>query len=239
MANRASGQLAGRQARGSSAAERSSVTAVIAALTVATWTTCLVLTLNAPEVGQVAQRWLSNSPRQVVEHLWLWQLVTANFLHLGIFHLGVNLFFVLWLGPPLEELLGGRRFLFLYLGAGIFTYASFDLGVGAFWGGGQTAGASGSVLALIALYALCFPRRSIYFFGVVEFPFYWLLVLFIVSDLSSLLLGDGIPGVNSVVHLGGVAFGCAFWLLIVRSVHTATPNAIRTAAGPLPRIAQR
>ena len=78
----------------------------------------------------------------------------GNLLHTG--YTGVNLFFVLWLGPPLERVLGSGRFVAFYASAGVFSYAFYVLGAGAGlvpnWG--PTAGASGCVLAVAALYAL-------------------------------------------------------------------------------------
>jgi len=227
-----------RQPLASLAARLPLATTTIAALTLAFSTLCFLLAAISPQVGQVAQQWFSNSPHLVTEELWLWQPLTANFVHSGIIHLGVNLFFVMWLGPPLEELLGSRRFALFYVGAGVFAYAAFDLSADVFGRWGQTSGSSGCVLAVAALSALCFPKRPVYFYGVVRFPLWWLVLLLVISDLSSLLLGDGIPSINNVVHLGGVAFAVAYWFLLMpRTVRSSCssrcPKAIdRTNSQP-------
>jgi membrane associated rhomboid family serine protease len=125
------------------------------------------------------------------------------------------MFLVLWLGPPLERLLGSWRFGLFYLSAGLIAYTAYDLGVAAEFvpNWGPTAGASGCVLAMATLYALHFPQRTVDLYGIFRVPFWWLLVLFVMSDLTALFLGDGIPWVNNAVHLGGVVFGASYWLL--------------------------
>ena len=44
-----------------------------------------------------------------------YRLVTSGFLHFGIVHIGLNMFFLYVLGPMLEPALGRVRFLLLYL----------------------------------------------------------------------------------------------------------------------------
>lgn len=128
----------------------------------------------------------------------------------------MNLFFVLWLGPGLERILGSWRFALFYISAGMFAYTVYDLGARAnvlpTWG--ETVGASGCVLAVVTLYALHFPQENVHLYGVLRVPFWFILSVFVVSDVSSLLWHDGIPGINNAVHLGGVCFAAAYWLLL-------------------------
>lgn len=56
------------------------------------------------------------------------QLVTAFFMHAGVFHLFFNMFALFMFGAEVEQVLGPKRFLFLYLSAG-FGANLLNLGV--------------------------------------------------------------------------------------------------------------
>ena len=48
-----------------------------------------------------------------------WRLLTACFLHIGIIHIGFNMYVLYQVGPFTERLFGGARYLAVYLAAGI------------------------------------------------------------------------------------------------------------------------
>ncbi len=48
-----------------------------------------------------------------------WRLLTACFLHIGIIHIGFNMYVLYQVGPFTERLFGGPRYLAVYLIAGI------------------------------------------------------------------------------------------------------------------------
>jgi len=166
------------------------------------------LPLAAPGVGTEA--WLWNTPPLVTGRLWLWQLLTANFVHAGVVHLAVNLFFVVWLGPRLEAALGSLRFALFYLAAGVFAYAFYDVAAAALGDARTTGGASASVLALLTLHALRFPHYVVPLYGVLRVPLWCILLLFVISDASSLAFEET-AWVNNLVHLGGIAFALVYW----------------------------
>ncbi len=172
-----------------------------------------------PRLGRTVRHILSNTPHLVTHELWLWQTLTANFIHNGFVHLAINTFFLVWLGPPLERFLGSRRFVLFYLGTGVLAYATYDVYASFSAAPGTTAGASGCVLGLVVLYTLCFPKRVIRLYGLFQVPFRWIVLLLVLSDLSSLFWGDGIPWINNVVHLGGAACGAGGWYLLGRRVN--------------------
>lgn len=86
-------------------------------------------------------------------------LVTSQFLHAGWFHLLANMVFLWAVGRPVEWVLGGRRFLTLYLLTGVLA------------GVVQTViepmstipvvGASGAISGMLAIYALLFSRSEV------------------------------------------------------------------------------
>ena len=193
-------------------------TATIASLNVMIFAFPLLLGGTFPEIHRVLGHILWNTPRLVREDLYLWQLITANFVHTGPIHLSINMLFVLWFGARLERLLGTGRFVFFYLVTGIFAHAVYDLGAPIFGSWSTTGGASGCVLGILALHALCFPRYNVDLFGFLRVRFWWIVALFIISDISSFFPLGGIPWINHIVHLSGALFGLAYWFLFVRRI---------------------
>lgn len=75
-----------------------------------------------------------------------WRLLTANFLHIGALHLGVNSFSLYVVGRAVEYLFGRRRLLFIFLFAGVAgAAASAVLGMPMV----MSAGASGAIFGLL------------------------------------------------------------------------------------------
>lgn len=102
-----------------------------------------------------------------------WTLLTSMFMHQGLIHLFVNMFSLFFLGNFTEQLIGKKRFIWLYLIAGIFAGIFFVLGTligtGFSWGprvfgdiDAMAAGASGALFGLLGLLAMLIPRYRIY-----------------------------------------------------------------------------
>lgn len=149
--------------------------------------------------------------------------MTYQFAHAGLLHLLSNLIFLVLMGWALETRLGGSTLLATYLLGGsaggaffLFLYPQSVI---------PMIGASGSVSALIAAYALSEPRRRIryYYFvmpfndlhGFIYLPTLLIFPLFLVSDLASLIAHP--PGMMSGVaysaHVGGALLGAAVAVL--------------------------
>lgn len=91
-----------------------------------------------------------------IEHLYLWQLLTFQFMHQGLAHIFFNSLAIYFFGRPVETALGGKRFLTIYFAGGVigglvqmlfaFLFPSFNGPVV-----GASAGASGLVAAFAVL----------------------------------------------------------------------------------------
>jgi membrane associated rhomboid family serine protease len=159
----------------------------------------------------------------------VWRLLTYAFLHdpHSLWHILFNMLFLWWFGKDMEELYGWKEFLSFYLIAAVIGGLAFQLG----WGldinnpfrnrayghmfgrmPGYCLGASGAVTAVLVLYAFHYPRHIIYFFGVVPIPI-WLFVGFQVAQDLFGVLGSGDGRTAYTVHLGGAAFGFAYFKL--------------------------
>lgn len=159
-------------------------------------------------------------PRYPVQADQWYRLVTAGFIHFGVFHVLMNMFLLWQLGMLLERALGAWRFLALYA-AGLFA-GSF--GVLLLTAGGVTGGASGAVFGLMAGAAVGMHRRGVNVFSTGIGT----------TLLLNLVITFTIPGISIGGHLGGAIGGaiCGWallapsWKPLRRSVAWLVPAAV-------------
>jgi len=126
-----------------------------------------------------------------------WRLFTAMFVHVGVWHLLLNMWGLLLFGPALEQRYGKARFLTLYLGAGLLG-SGFSV---AFHNRSLGAGASGAILGILGAWV----------------AFYWTHrhISSMRGQLGSMLFLVGFemfysvaqPGIDVYAHLGGLIGG--------------------------------
>ena len=152
-------------------------------------------------------------PADFLRHYGL-TFVSSFFLHGGILHLVSNLYFLLVFGDNVEDVLGKGRFLLLLLAAAMVGNVAHILA-----GPSSTIpciGASGGISAVIAYYALRFPRAQlglIIAFRWFRLPARVLFVLWMVIQFFGAYKQlAGFSNVSAFAHLGGAAVGVAFWL---------------------------
>lgn len=156
--------------------------------------------------------------------LQLTRLLTNTFLHGGVLHLVVNMW-TLWLfGRPLQQRLGGLRFLVFYLACGAvasLAHLIFNIDSPV-----PALGASGAIAGVLGAFTLLHPRARITFFTlVIIFPLFFPLPAFLYAALwfgFQLLRGTvelstpGVaPGIAWWAHIGGFAAGVVFAFLFV------------------------
>lgn len=154
-------------------------------------------------------------------------LITSMFLHGGLLHLAVNMYFLLVFGDNVEERLGSTRYLIFYLLAGLVGGVAHGLGEPR--SDVPAIGASGAISGVLALYALAFPGARVtigvvYYFmpRYLEMPA-WLAFLFWVGWqlLLALLQVEGVGSVSALAHLGGAATGVLWYILFERGASAA------------------
>ena len=202
------------------------------------WTVVLLL-LNAaffviewiallnPHNGFFIQKYLALS-LEGLRHGCVWQLLTFQFLHAGLWHLLFNCLTIFFFGRPVEMVLGRHRFLALYLISGIIggvVQMLFALALPDFFGGsvvGASAGAAGLVAAFAVLNWQERFTLLIYFFPVNMRgrTLFWvsvaLAVIGILTPKSS---------IANAAHLGGILAGFVYvrWLLQGRPSQSEFP----------------
>lgn len=159
---------------------------------------------------------LSASSDAIFKQFKVWQLLTASFLHdaNNPFHILWNMLFLWVVGREMEAMYGSREFTFMYLTAAVFSTLCWAVADQL----GQPAhrvpmlGASGAVMAVVALYVLYYPRREVLLFFVLPIETWLLLVVYLgyqgLMLLRELQGGAGVSeGIAFASHLGGAAYG--------------------------------
>ena len=140
----------------------------------------------------------------------VWRLLTAVFLHGGLWHLFFNMLVLYWAGQRVEEMRGGREFALFYLISGVFANLLYlAVYVAGFCPATTAVGASGAVTAILVVFACYFPHRLLLFF-VIPVPAWGLVVLFVGLDVIG-AFGGGDANVAYIVHIGGALFGLVYY----------------------------
>jgi membrane associated rhomboid family serine protease len=159
-------------------------------------------------------------PVNAVLHGQVWQFVTYMFLHgtrdsygnFSALHIMFNMFVLLIFGVVVEQALGARKFITLYLVSGIgaaFLHVALT-GISDI----VMLGASGAVFGILAAYGFMFPNNKIIIFPIpVPLPS-WIAIVGIA--ILEFILGfyQLESGIANFGHLGGIVTGAVlvyFW----------------------------
>lgn len=147
---------------------------------------------------------------------YFWTPLTHMFTHAGFWHLFGNMFGLYIFGPPVERVLGSRRFLTLYLfcgfiGAGLWLLFNFNSTI-------PVVGASGAVFGIMGAAAVLFPNQKM-----IVFPLFMTMklktlvicyaIFEAIQELQVSITSDGrTGGIAHIAHLGGLGAG----MLLIR-----------------------
>ena len=147
-----------------------------------------------------------------------WRLVSSAFLHYGLFHLGMNMLVLVWMGRLLEPAIGGWRLALLY------TAALFGGAFGALWIEplGLTAGASGAVFGLAGAVVVAERASGVRWqeSGLVVFLGLNIVLSFAIDGVS---LGGHMGGLILGVLAAAALWGFPRWQAWVRAAATVVP----------------
>jgi membrane associated rhomboid family serine protease len=166
-------------------------------------------------------------PQLVVQHGWIWQLLTYSILHGGFFHLFFNMLMLWMFGANLEVHFGSRQFLefffFGVLGGALTTVImAYTVGLSAhpifnIKPDVLTVGASAGVFAIYMACAMLFGEQQVFLF---PFPFA-LKMKYLVAILGFIALIGALDdrvggGTANIAHLGGLLFGYLYLKFVPR-----------------------
>ncbi|MDJ0762383.1 MAG: rhomboid family intramembrane serine protease [Myxococcota bacterium] len=156
----------------------------------------------------------SLTPIMVYPGLEVWQLVTWMWLHgFDLSHILFNCLFLWMFGGSLEIAWGSRSFLRFYLTCGIGSGLVVLVSGWIFAPNIPVLGASGAIYGLVVAWAISYPNRIIYFFGIFPMKGKHFVLIPIGYALVDFLMAT--KGVSHAAHLGGMAIGAllvtGFW----------------------------
>ena len=135
-----------------------------------------------------------------------WRFIGSMFLHIGIFHLIINMVVLLDVGSRLEQYFGNTKYLALYFITGIagsIASAKFGFHV--------AAGASGAIFGLCGAAAWIGFRYKTEIPDVLRNRLAGNMILFIVYNLA---FGFSRSNVDNAAHIGGLLAGVLFAMLV-------------------------
>lgn len=141
----------------------------------------------------------------------VWRLLTAVFLHGGLWHLFLNMFVLHWAGGRLEEMRGSRELVLFYLiggvAANLFDLVAQQAGVAP---PARAIGASGAVAAALVAFACFYPHEQLRVYFILPMPA-WLVGLLFVGTNCLYGFGHLGGGIAYFVHIGGALFGLLYF----------------------------
>lgn len=148
--------------------------------------------------GESLLNWGANFKPMTLDGQW-WRLFTAIFLHIGIFHLLMNMYALVYIGLLLEPYLGKSRFVSAYLLTGIAS------SIVSLWYHDITisAGASGAIFGLYGVFLALLTTNLLD--KSVKKAFLTSILVFVVYNIVNGLKPDS--GIDNAAHIGGLLSG--------------------------------
>lgn len=142
-------------------------------------------------------------------------ILTSMFLHGGMNHIFWNMYGLMMFGQILENRIGWKQFLFIYLFSGIMAAVGHIVfSIFLFGSAPPALGASGAIMGMLGTLIILMPELRLLFFFFVPMSLRTAGIIWIIMDL----LGVFVPnGIGNIAHLVGIACGLIFGLYLKRS----------------------
>jgi len=131
-----------------------------------------------------------------------WTVLSAGWLHAGLLHVAMNMYWLWQMGPALTDLFGSARTVIIYTAGGIAGFALSSI-AGAYFpnlpflrAAGLTVGASAPLFGMIG---------ALYHYGRTGSSIARQMAVSIM--IQALIFGLLVPGIDNYAHLGGFAGG--------------------------------
>lgn len=154
------------------------------------------------------------NPELFIRYKFYWTILTHMFAHSSFSHLFFNMFMIFMFGHTLEEKMGSFKFIIYYIITGsfaglfsLFIYYIFSMNV-------LLVGASGAIYAVLFAYAVIFPNRKIYIFGLIPINPPTLIAVFTLFNIYSQIFRD--TNVAHITHLSGFLFAYLYFRFIYK-----------------------
>ncbi len=131
-----------------------------------------------------------------------WTLVTSMFLHANILHIFINMWVLFMFGMVVEQRIGTKRFVFIYMVSGILASIASSLIYPA------ALGASGAIMGILGVAIILMPDLRV-ILVIIPMSLRTAGIILALSDIFGIL-----PGVAHAAHLAGLASGLLYGLLL-------------------------
>lgn len=169
-----------------------------------------------PGQETVMERYFAFHPAGFLKGKYVWQIVTAMFLHADLMHILFNMLPLSFFGfgPGLERFTGARRFYVIYFLSGVggnLLFLAANLRETA-----PVLGASGAVCGVLAAYAMAFPDRLVLLFFIIPIRVKWVVLGFFGIELYLEMSRGGAGNIAHAAHVGGFLFGWAYMKIVYK-----------------------
>jgi len=134
-----------------------------------------------------------------------WILLTSMFLHGSFNHILFNMYGLMIFGPLLEQKIGSKRFLTIYLFSGLVAALLSSL----FYA--RALGASGAIMGIIGALVVLMPDLRLLLFFIIPMPLWMAGIVWIAIDAWGVLVPSGVA---NIAHLIGMGTGMMYALYI-------------------------
>jgi membrane associated rhomboid family serine protease len=196
--------------------------------------------LPQPQRDSVAEALELNVPKVLDGEVW--RVATYALVHQpgsrGVIHIIFTAVFLVWIGRQVEDLYGSWEYLAYFGLTSLIGGVAYTV-VGAFTNNGLALlGPSGAVTAVLVLFALHYPARTLPLWFI-PVPVWLLVAVYALVDIAGLANGHANPAAVAV-HLAGAAFAFAYHTYTLRVLNwlpggRGTASPARRAPRPKPR----
>lgn len=139
----------------------------------------------------------------------LWRVASYALVHdiWGIWHIAFTALFLIWIGHQVEDLYGWKEYLAFFVLTTLLGGAAY-VGASALTGDNAILrGPSGAVTAILVLFALHYPTRTVWFMFFLPIPVWLLVVGYATIDVLGVATGQpNVPAVATHVVAASFAF---------------------------------
>ncbi|CAM4392869.1 rhomboid family intramembrane serine protease [Flavobacterium terrigena] len=160
--------------------------------------------------------WGANFRPLTLEGEW-WRIITNCFLHIGVFHLLMNMYALLYIGVLLEPLLGRTRYISAYLLTGITA------SIASLWWNDFTisAGASGAIFGMYGVFLALLTTDLVE--KATRKTLLTSIAIFVGFNLINGLKG----GIDNAAHIGGLLGGFVIGYTLIPSLKKPKENKLK------------
>ena len=179
-------------------------------------------------------------PDVFLHPLHIFQLLTYGFLHDvdDLKHIIFNMFGLWLFGREVEQRYGNREYLAFFLvsvvAAGLVWVLGELVAQRGFSPGPAMLGASGGISAVVILFALCYPHRTVLLMFVIPMPMWVAALIFVVIDANGAIQRS--DNIAFTAHLGGALFALIYFQAGWRLAPLIPSGSWWKRIGPKPKL---